>query len=202
MWLRPINHASNGLDVQVNAKNMYINSQVGPPIMPKGLKQTSATINIGYSATESAANTYTQISVDLNLDPLNREVFIVQGIDMDLTPPDVVAGTSTLVEAALTTTSQTDMVRLSNANCLSSARSDIRMGAGSVEGVPFTRDSSDVIPASLEYLGIIATNDFFVSVKGANNTAAKSVSGKVYGYRAQASADIYAALVQSEVLSA
>ena len=170
--------------------------------MPKGLKQTSATIAIGYSATESAANTFTQISVDLNLDPLNREVFIVQGIDMDLTPPDVVAGTNTNLQASLTTTSQTQMVRLSNSNCLSHSRADIRMAAGSVEGVPFTRDSSDVIPASLEYVGIIATNDFFVSIEGDNNTAAKSVSGKVYGYRAQASADIYAALVQSEVLSA
>ncbi len=170
--------------------------------MPKGLKQTSATINIGYGATETAANTFTQVSVDLNLDPLNREVFIVQGIDMDLTPPDVVAGTSTSLQASLTTTSQTGMVRLSNANCLSHSRADIRMGAGSVEGVPFTRDSSDVIPASLEYLGIIATNDFFVSIQGENNTGAKGVTGKVYGYRAQASADIYAALVQSEVLSA
>ena len=119
-----------------------------------------------------------------------------------MTPPDVVAGTSTLVESALTTTSQAAMVRLSNANCISSARYDIRMAAGSVEGVPFSRDSSDVIPASLEYLGIIATNDFFVSIAGQNNTGAKTLSGKLYGYRAQASADIYAALVQSEVLSA
>jgi len=170
--------------------------------MPKGLKQTSATIAIGYSATETAANTYTQASVDLNLDPLNREVFVVQGIDMDLTPPDVVAGSNTAVNSNLTTTSQSALVTLANANCLSSTRADIRMAAGSVEGVPFVRDSRDVIPASLEYLGIIATNDFFVQIQGTNNTAAKSVAGKVYGYRAQASADIYAALVQSEVLSA
>ena len=170
--------------------------------MPKGLKQTSATIAIGFGLTETAANTFTQKATDLNLDPLNREVFIVQGIDMDLTPPDNVAGTNTNVAAALTTTSQTAMVRLSNANCLSSALDSIRMHAGGVEGVGFSRNSSDLTPATLEYLGIIATNDFFVSVEGANNTAVKSVSGKVYGYRAQASADIYAALVQSEVLSA
>ena len=169
--------------------------------MPKGLKQTSATIAIGFGLTESAANTFTQLSVDLILDPLNREVFIVQGIDMDLTPPDCVIGTNTNVAAALTTTSQTQMVRLSNSNCLSSALDSIRMDAAGF-GVPFSRNSSDVIPAGLEYIGIIATNDFFVAVEGANNTVQKSVSGKLYGYRAQASADIYAALVQSEVLSA
>jgi hypothetical protein len=56
--------------------------------------------------------------------------------------------------------------------------------------------------ATLDYLGIIATNDFFIGIVGTNNTGVRSVSGKVYGYRARATADIYAALVQSEVLSA
>lgn len=170
--------------------------------MPKGLKQTSATVAIGFGLTESAANTFTQKQIDLNMSPLDREVFIVQGIDMDLTPPDNIAGTNTNVAAALTTTSQTAMVRLSNANCMSSALDSIRQHAASVNGVGFSRNSSDLVPATLEYLGIIATNDFFVSVEGANNGGTKSVSGKLYGYRAQATADIYAALVQSEVLSA
>jgi hypothetical protein len=57
-------------------------------------------------------------------------------------------------------------------------------------------------PATLEYIGIIATNDFFVGVQGTNNGGPKQASGKLYGYRAVADATIYAALVQSEVLSA
>ena len=54
----------------------------------------------------------------------------------------------------------------------------------------------------LEYVGIIATNDFFVQINGSGNTGAKAVTGKLYGYRARADADIFSALVQSEVLSA
>ena len=168
----------------------------------KGLSQTSATISIGFSVNESAANTFTQSTVDLNLDPLNREVFVVQGINLDVTAPDVVAGTSTSAQGSLTSTSQTSTQTLANANCLAQTRLDIRMGGGSVEGVPFTRNSSDVFIADLAYLGIIATSDFFVQIQGANNTNAKAMFGKLYGYRARASADIYAALVQSEVLSA
>ena len=61
---------------------------------------------------------------------------------------------------------------------------------------------SETPPATLEYIGIIATNDFFIQVAGAGNAAAKGMDGKLYGYRAVADADIYAALVQSEVLSA
>ena len=57
-------------------------------------------------------------------------------------------------------------------------------------------------PATLDYIGIIATNDFFIQVKGTGNNNARGMDGKLYGYRAIADADIYAALVQSEVLSA
>jgi hypothetical protein len=171
--------------------------------MPKGLKQTSSSLAIGFNAAETAANTFTQSTVDLNLDPLNREVFVVQAINLDAYTPDVVAGTSTSVAASLTSTSQTDVSDLSNANCLAKANNLIKMAAGSVEGVPFVEGFAETPTAiGLEYIGIIATNDFFIQVKGTGNTAAKQVNGKLYGYRAIATADIYAALVQSEVLSA
>ena len=121
---------------------LYINYLFLALDMPTGLKATSASISIGFGVTESAANTFTQASVDLNLDPLNREVFVVTAINLDPLPPDCVAGTNTRVNTALTTTS------------------------------------------------------------GDGNGNVKSVQGKLYGYRARATADIYAALVQSEVLSA
>lgn len=170
--------------------------------MPKGLKQTSSVIAIGFSVDETAANTFTQNQIDLNLDPLNREVFVVLSINLDPFYPEVVAGTTTKVASSLTSTSQTAVQNLSNSNCMAASTNAIVMGAGSVEGVPFQSLGAETPPASLEYLGIIATNDFFVQVKGTGNTSASGMDGKIYGYRAVASADIYAALVQSEVLSA
>ena len=171
--------------------------------MVKGLKQTSSSLAIGFRAEETAANTFTQATIDLNLDPLNREVFVIQAINLDPETPDVVAGSTTNVACSLTSTSQTSTVGLNNSNCMAAAGNFIRMGAGSVEGVPFTTGFFETPSATgLEYIGIIATNDFFVQIKGLNNTQAKAVNGKLYGYRAVAGADIYAALVQSEVLSA
>ena len=102
----------------------------------------------------------------------------------------------------MTTTSQTDVKQLDNSNTLAVALNAILQNAGSVDGAPFQTVGLETPPANLDYIGIIATNDFFVQVKGTGNTAAKAVNGKLYGYRARASADIYAALVQSEVLSA
>ena len=171
--------------------------------MPKGLKQTSSSLAIGFNAAETAANTFAQTQVDLNLDPLNREVFVVQSINLDPFAPDVVAGTSTRVASSLTATSETAVANLSDSNCLARADTVIRMGAGSVEGVPFTTGFFETPQGTgLEYIGIIATDDFFVQIEGTGNTSAKQINGKLYGYRAVASADIYAALVQSEVLSA
>jgi hypothetical protein len=170
--------------------------------MPTGLKQSSSVVSIGFSATETAANTFTQSQVDLNLSPLDREVFVVLAINLDPSTPDVVAGTTSRVSSSLTTTSQTAAVNISDSNCLANSNNTIRMAAGSIEGVPFQTIGLETPPATLDYIGIIATNDFFVQVQGVGNAAAKSVHGKLYGYRATATADIFAALVQSEVLSA
>jgi hypothetical protein len=168
--------------------------------MPTGLKQTSSVVSIGFEVTETAANTFTEASVDLNLSPLDREVFVVLAINLDPSTPDNVAALNTTVGAALTSTSKTALVNLSDSNCLATGANAIRKDATTAVG--FSAGFQETPPATLEYIGIIATNDFFVSVVGANNLAAKSCSGKLYGYRATASADIFAALVQSEVLSA
>ncbi len=168
--------------------------------MPKGLSVSSSTVSIGFQVREAAANTFVEESVDLNLSPLDREVFVITAINLDPTAPDMIAATDTATTASLTTTSQTGVVNLSNANCLATANLDIRCSAAGFVG--FTRNGMETPPATLDYIGIVATNDFFVQLEGVGNTNLKGCSGKVYGYRAQASADIYAALVQSEVLSA
>ena len=170
--------------------------------MPAGLKQTSSVVSIGFDVVESAPNTFTQASVDLNLSPLDREVFVVLGINLDNTFPDALTAVNTQVRSAVTSTSQTAMPTLGDANCLARSTDSIR-AAGFVDGgVSFTHQALETPPAMIDYIGIIATNDFFVQIQGLNNLAAKGTAGKMYGYRAVANADIYAALVQSEVLSA
>jgi len=170
--------------------------------MPTGLKQSSSVVSVGFSATETVAGTLAQSQIDLNLSPLDREVFVCLAINMDSDFPDALPATNTDVRAAFTTTSNAVMPTLQDANCLSRLTSAIRAGGFVDGGVGFSSQALETPPSTLEYIGIIATNDFFVQVQGANNIGVKGVSGKLYGYRAVASADIYAALVQSEVLSA
>lgn len=170
--------------------------------MPKGLKQTSSVVSIGFTVPESAPNTFTEGQIDLNLSPLDEEVFVVLAVNIDPSSPDALAGLDTAVNCSLTTTSQTAVQTLANSNCIAVANERIR-AAGFVDGgVGFQTQSLETPPATLEYIGIIATNDFFVQVEGLQNALPKGCSGKVYGYRARADTAIYAALVQSEVLSA
>jgi len=169
--------------------------------MPKGLKETSSIISIGASLIESAANTFTSGRVDLQLNPLDNEVFVVYGIDLDMVEPDLVAGVDTVINASLSTTARTTVGGLQDSNVMASNRITIQcLPTGEVARGQFSSDSSP--PTQLEYLGIIATNDFFLNIEGSNNTNARSVIARVYGVRAQASSSIYAALVQSELLSA
>jgi len=169
--------------------------------MPTGLKPSSSTIVIGARLVESAPNTFTQGSVDLQLNPLDNEVFVVQAVNLDVSAPDAIAATDTGVRFAMTTTSQTAFPNLASSNCLALASREIR-AAGYVDGgVGFEQSSMETPPTGLDYIGIIATNDFFLQVLGGANASAKIGNVKVYGYRATASASTYAALVQSEVLS-
>jgi len=170
--------------------------------MVTGLKATSSVVSIGFLTNESAANTFTQTSVDLNLSPLDREVFVVQAINMDPTEPDALSNTNTSVNCSLTTTSKTGVANLSDANCLATSKLAIRAGGFVDGGVSFSRMPETPGAGTLDYIGIIATNDFFCQIQGTANLTGKAIAGKLYGYRARATADIFAALVQSEVLSA
>jgi hypothetical protein len=169
--------------------------------MPKGLKETSSLIVIGARVAESAPNTFTQGRVDLQLNPLDNEVFVVQAIDLNVANPDAIAATNTSVTGTLTTTSQAALPGLASTNTFATKELSIR-AAGFVDGgVSFESASMETPPSALEYIGIIATNDFFLQVEGVANSNPKSVTAKVYGYRARADSSVYAALVQSEVLS-
>jgi len=166
-----------------------------------GFKKTSDLIAISYGVTTSAPNTFTEAEVALQLDVLNNEIFVVLAADIDLAKPDMVGGTDTSVSGTITSTSMTALPTLSNTNTIATGELAIRTDAPGSQ-VAFQRAASESYTGDLDYVALIATNNFFVQVDGSANVGNKSNRGRVYGYRARADASTYAALVQSEVLSA
>lgn len=169
--------------------------------MPKGLKPTSDVVAISFSLDETAPNTFNQLRVDLQLSPLDQEVFVVTAVALDPFYPDAIAATDTRVNCSLTTTSQTAVQNLSNTATLATAANAIQ-AAGFVDGgVGFQTIALESPQGATEYIGIISTNDFFVQVQGSGNANIRGVDGRLWGYRARADSSIYSALVNSEVLS-
>ena len=163
------------------------------------MKETSSLITISASVAESAANTFTDAKVDLQLNPLDNEVFIVYAIDLDASEPDSVDAANSVVQASLSTVERTSPGGLADSNVLAVSRQVIQNQTTNAVYSEFKSDSTPT--GMLEYIGIIATNDFYLNIRGTGNSAAKSLQARVYGVRARADASVYAALVQSEVLS-
>ena len=170
----------------------------------KGLAPTSSIIVISGGVAESAANTFTQEQIDLQLNALDNEVFVVTAIDMNLSPPDYDGNRSTSTRGSLSTTTRTALGTISVSSVMAEARDDIVVDEiqGNPNGVAFSRMAGETPATNLPYLAIIATNDFFAQVQGSNNANAKNLTFRLWGYRARASAAQYSALVQSEILSA
>ena len=93
------------------------------------LKKTSEIIAIGFSVSESAPNTFAQTQVDLQLNPLDQEVFVVVAIDLDPFAPDAVANTNTSTLMSLSTTSRSSFGNLSTSSVLANSVLDIRADA-------------------------------------------------------------------------
>ena len=165
-------------------------------------KKTSETIAVSFGLTETAPATFIQEEIALQLDILNNEIFVVLAVDLDLDGPDAIAGVDTSVAGSVSSTSQTALASLANTNTITNGAEAIR-AAGFVDGgVAFSRNASSTYTGDVDYIALIATNNFFVQLQSQGNPGLKSVAGRVWGYRARADSATYAALVQSEVLSA
>ena len=75
--------------------------------MPKGLTRNSSPIQVSSRVAESAANTFSTVEVDLTLNALDQEVFVVTQVKLDLKnpdPDDVAVSTGGLGRSSLTFT--------------------------------------------------------------------------------------------------
>jgi hypothetical protein len=171
--------------------------------MTKGISVTSAIVTISGSTAELAPGTMVEEKVPLSLDILNREVLLVYAIDMNPSAPDAIAATNTNNKASLSTTSRTTVGSIADTNVLGAAEKSCQ-AAGFIDGGVSYQDVSPETPTAnaLDYIGIVSTNDFFVQVQGFQNVNLQDVEWRMWCARARVSADIYAALVQGETLSA
>ena len=173
------------------------------------LKKTSQTIMIGAS-TDEFDTTMKEVNIDLQLNPLDNEVFVVQAIEFDLSntisDSDFDATTNgrvAAVDVSVSTTSRTTIGTLNDSNVLATCHLAFATSDTVGKAIAFDfQQKPDTAASILDYIGIIATSDFSIQSQATNlNDALDAGALRLYGYRAKADAATYAALVQSEVLS-
>jgi hypothetical protein len=151
----------------------------------------------------------------LQLNPLDNEVFVVTGVKIDWSNPLAAVDTTTpgvldlTQRCSVSTTEQTTFEGLRSPSVIATSQIDAQTyipltGTDFVYYTALEQTPMDAPPASMDYLQIIATNDFFVNLFVGEKYFAGQVMAvdvRVYGYRATADSSTYAALVQSELLS-
>jgi len=174
--------------------------------MVRGLKQTSETVTISGNVTEDVAGTMKEAVVDLQLDVLSREVFVVISCDLNMSLPDADStNNETIVRGSLSTVSRTSVGTLADSNTFATGRNVIVSDTAAVPpqlaGI-YSDASTETPHAELDYLAIISTNDLYAQVQGTGNTRVKGNDFRIFGYRATVTDPaIFSALVQSELLS-
>jgi len=174
--------------------------------MVRGLKQTSETVTISGNVTEAVAGTMQEATIDLALDVLSREVFVVLSCDLNMSLPDAdITNNETIVRGSLSTTSRDTVGTISDSNVFAAGRNVIiadNVGVPNTFAGVYSDASTETPHAELDYLAIVSTNDLFAQVKGDGNTRVKGSDFRIYGYRATVTDPaIFSALVQSELLS-
>ena len=174
-----------------------------------GLKRNSELLQIGASVTMTGVDISTEVKVSLPLSSLDREVFVITDVIMDVDFPAIIEGTNSRTFAQLTKTQKgnvngtlVEFVAINDPDLV--ARVDERIIFPGSGELAFVRTSSydnhqNTTGTLLDNLGILATPDFFLSCDTVGAGSAKSAFVRVYGYRAKADADTYAAMVTSEL---
>jgi len=190
--------------------------------MPTGLKSTSSPIQISSfieTPAPAGADLFLSKQIDLQLNPLDNEVFVVTGLKIDFAnasqvPAVDAEGIFEIGQKCSISKTELTSYRGIDSNTVVGA-SEIATFVqvnGSVAAPPILvrqyssleTNSMDAPPATQDYLDIIATNDYHLNLlvtSGYGLGTDIRANVRLYGYRATASSAVYAALVQSEMLS-
>jgi len=164
-------------------------------------KATSEVIAVSATVTETAPNVLTSTQIQFPLSPLDNEIFIILQVDMDPDDPELIANTATTCAATLSVVPRTTIGNMGDSNVVAASIKRVRAAAGLTCAVQFNDSNPDGTSPGMKYLAVLATDDMFLNLQGGNNVGVTSAHCRIFGYRAKATSAIYAALVQSELLS-
>jgi hypothetical protein len=170
--------------------------------MPAAYKITSDPFFINGNTTETAVDTYTQLSISAPLDSLNQEGLLIHAVYFSGDDPARVPAAESSIFYQLTSTNKAARVGVNDANLISGQQKIVLGGAAEFSG-PHVIDlitSNDAYQVS-DNLMVVATDDLFLAIQGFGQTAVRSVQVRIVCSRIKLTASAYAALVTNELSS-
>ena len=170
--------------------------------MPSAYKITSDPFFINGNVTETAADTFTQLSISAPLDSLNQEGLLIHAVYFSGDDPARVPNQESSIFYQLTSTSKTARVGVNDANLISGQQKIISGGAAEFSGPHVI----DLITSTGPYqvtdnLMVVATDDLFLAIQGFAQGAGRTVQCRIVASRIKLTASAYAALVTNELSS-
>jgi hypothetical protein len=173
------------------------------------LKKASALMNLGGVVTLTDGGGFTQSRVNLPLDALNREVFVVTDIQLDYNPGllfDAAVGGTQEIAGQISMNTQVAMLGINDPDIIG------RFGARTLQGgvanpgagtsLYHANPDETSSGTQLDHLSIVATPDFFVGGIFATTTGggpARSINIRLTGYRGIADVGTYSALIAQQI---
>ena len=164
-----------------------------------GYKFTSDTFQISAAVTETAVNTLTTQTINLNLDSLSREILVILMVDLDVTAPELVLGARTQMNVSLNDNSATGAGGLGTPAVIATANKTVLADVGGGAAVSFDNQEPKFAQMSDSPLFVSATDDLFLAIQGvANGGIVGQGQARIFARRARADADTYAAILTSQ----
>ena len=161
-------------------------------------KYTSETFQISASVTETAPNTLTTQTINLNLDSLSREILVIEMVDLDVSAPELIGGARTQMNVSLND-ADIGVGGLGTPRVVATANNIIAADVGLGMAVSFQNSEPKFAQTSDNPIYVSATDDLFLSIQGiANGGIVGQGQCRIFARRAQATADTYAAILTSQ----
>lgn len=170
--------------------------------MAKSFKITSDPFYVNGSLSMTAVDTFTEAEISLPLDSLNQEGMLVHAIYFTSSRPELIPAAQYRQLMQVTTTEKGQIVNANDANLLARREVSVLGGVAEFSG-PTVIDlvGSENPYSESESLGLVATDNIFLSMDTENATAVGNVEFRAVVSRIKIQPAAYAALVTNELSS-